>query len=276
MFRTSLKITLAIALGIALPAGMGSTVEAKSDCGKKVKKASAEQKCPRAKDCDKAKDCPQGQDCPHADSKNPQSCPKAENCPRAKCNKVFAPVCPLKLAKIDFMDKKHAPCGGSWLRLFNGENLEGWDRVQKDRPMSWKAKDGLLVNHSAHHGGGQRGVNIHTKKKFDDFEIYYEYRIPKGSNSGVYLRGRYEVQIFDSYQQKNVRNTTVNGAIWAVAVPYKDVDKAPGKWQSVYAKIVDKKVTVVLNGELIHDEFKVPFPTCCRATMGTQPSATCT
>jgi hypothetical protein len=299
MIRTSLKLTLIVALGFVITAGLSATAEAKSCCPKAKAKQDCDKakqceeakgcdkakdcpkaehcpkagdcdksksccphakKCPKAKDCDKAKDCPQAKDCPHCGCKKADTCPKEKDCPRAKCGKVFGMACPMKLNKIDWLDEEHHPNNGGWLRLFNGKNLNGWKKLQ-NRPMSWKAEDGMLVNHSAHHGEGQRGVNIYTEEKFDDFAIYYEYRIPEGSNSGVYLRGRYEIQIFDSYQQKDVRNTAVNGAIWAVAVPYKDVDKAPGEWQSVYAKIVDKKITVYLNGALIHDDFKVPFPT---------------
>jgi hypothetical protein len=154
------------------------------------------------------------------------------------------------------IDQAHAPQGGGWESLLNGEDLSGWHAVHEDRPMSWKVVDGMLANQP---GSDHRGTNIATDETFEDFELYYEYRYPEGSNSGVYLRGRYEIQIFDDGDKEPGPGT--NGGIWATAAPRVDATKGPNEWQSIYAKLVGKEVTVYLNGKLIHDKQHLPKPT---------------
>ncbi len=97
---------------------------------------------------------------------------------------------PDDLGKICFMDNYHKPSGDGWLRLFNGKDLTGWVQREADRPASFKVEDGVLKNVPP---AGGHGNDIYTEMKFQDFEVYYEYRIPAGSNSGLYLRGRYEI-----------------------------------------------------------------------------------
>ena len=75
--------------------------------------------------------------------------------------------------------------------IFNGKNLEGWMAQTKDKKNQWTASDGILINPSS-------GVNLLTVAQYDDFKLHIEARYPKGSNSGIYLRGRYEVQVEDS------------------------------------------------------------------------------
>ena len=160
--------------------------------------------------------------------------------------------------RVTYLDAKHAPKGKGWIALFNGKDLAGWHkRRDHDRPLSWKVADGAMVNDAGH---GKHGTDIVTDRKFDDFELYYEYRIPKGSNSGMYLRGRYEVQILDDYGAKPSPGT--NGGIWATAAPVKNASRPAGQWQSVYVKIVGKTVkVVVLNGQTIHENVEVPKAT---------------
>src|SRR5213078_4142530 len=71
--------------------------------------------------------------------------------------------------------------------LFNGKDLTGWE---PDNPSEnhWKAINGELVNEAA-------GANIGLTRKFDDFKLHIEYNCPDQGNSGVYLRGRYEIQV---------------------------------------------------------------------------------
>ena len=68
-----------------------------------------------------------------------------------------------------------------------GNDLTGWKSMTPDRPMSWKVVDGVMVNAPTE----AHGVNIYTEKRFDDFELYCEYRIGEKGNSGVFLRGIY-------------------------------------------------------------------------------------
>lgn len=160
------------------------------------------------------------------------------------------------------LDPRHAPRQGEgWLPLFNGRDLSGWKGRHGDLG-AWKVIAGEMVNDVR--PGGTPGSDILTTDSFYDFEIYYEYRIPEGSNSGVYLRGRYEIQIWDDYG-KTPRDGEVakrfNGALYKVAAPASQVSKPPNQWQSVFARIRDNQVTIVLNGTPIIESARVHEPT---------------
>lgn len=152
------------------------------------------------------------------------------------------------------------PEGPGWVSLFNGEDLTGW-KARHDGPLSWKVVDGVMVNDV---GPGITGVDLLTTREFQDFEIYYEYCIPEGSNSGLYLRGRYEIQIWDDHG-KVPRDAEVakrfNGALYGVAAPSAHVSKPPNQWQSVFARIVGNRVTIALNGTTTVDSVEVRQPT---------------
>lgn len=190
-------------------------------------------------------------------SKQCAGCPAKADCAKtcpgaAKCD----PKCPL--AGVEFLDKEHAPKGAGWMPLFNGRDVSGWKKQQADRPMTWSAVDGLLVNNPEGHG-----CNIYTEKKFKSFELYYEYRIPAGSNSGVFLRGQYEIQIRDDYgdpADQPVKDWG-NGGFWGKELPSKKVSKPPGEWQSTYVKLVGNTASMVLNGVTVHEGYTFDSPT---------------
>lgn len=159
------------------------------------------------------------------------------------------------------LDPGHAPrAGQGWSPLFNGKDLTGWNGRANDL-AAWKVVDGVMVNDV---GPGIHGADIVTTGRFYDFEIYYEYVIPKGSNSGLYLRGRYEIQIWDDYG-KELRDAEVakriNGALYNVAAPAVRASKPPEQWQSVFARILGHRVTIVLNGVPIIQGVEVRQPT---------------
>lgn len=158
-----------------------------------------------------------------------------------------------------YLDPAHAPKGAGWKPLFNGEDLSGWIPQVTDRPNSWSVVDGVLTNRPE---GGHRGVNIYTEKRFDDFELYYEYRILEHANSGVFLRGLYELQIVDDHGvPSDTPKDWGNGGFWGKKAPCKNVSKPAGEWQSMYVKLVGMTATVVLNGEVIIDSYTLPGPT---------------
>jgi hypothetical protein len=101
-------------------------------------------------------------------------------------------------------------------------------------------------------GGDQKGVDLVSDEKFRNFETYYEYRLPGHSNSGYYLRGRYEIQIPDSFGKPPSDHD--DGALYSLIAPSRNVSRETGQWQSVYAKIVGTRVTVIMNGEKIIDD----------------------
>jgi hypothetical protein len=133
--------------------------------------------------------------------------------------------------------------------LFNGENTEGWHLRNKDGHNSWTIEDGVLKNTV---GEGEHGTDLVTDKKYKDFTVRYEYLVPDGSNSGFYLRGRHELQILGDYERAETA-LGGNGAIYNFKKPDKFASKPGDEWQTVEATIVGDKITVTLNGELIHD-----------------------
>jgi uncharacterized protein len=137
--------------------------------------------------------------------------------------------------------------------LFNGTDLKGWRLRNPQGHKSWSVQNGMLVNVAT---GDQHGTDLVSEEKFKDFTVRYEYMIPRNSNSGFYLRGRYEVQILDDYL--SVRPTLHgNGALYNFRAPSAFVSRAPGEWQEAESTIKGDRITVVLNGVKIHDNVRI-------------------
>jgi hypothetical protein len=139
---------------------------------------------------------------------------------------------------------------GDPIRLFNGTDLSGWKVMGS--PNGWSVKDGILVNDAPQEPGKHKSyANIRTEKEFEDFNLTLEFRVPKGGNSGIYLRGIYEVQVADSYGRKPDSHGV--GGVYSRITPTENPAKAPGEWQSFDITLVDRHVTVILNGKKIID-----------------------
>jgi hypothetical protein len=95
-----------------------------------------------------------------------------------------------------------------------------------------------------------------TARKFTDFKLKAEFRYPKGSNSGIYLRGRYEVQIEDNFGHEPDSHEI--GGIYGFLTPITNAAKQPGEWQTLEVTLVGRAVTVVLNGEQVIDRQAIP------------------
>jgi hypothetical protein len=95
-----------------------------------------------------------------------------------------------------------------------------------------------------------------TTGKFDDFKLHAEFRIPKESNSGIYLRGRYEVQIEDGESEGLSRHSLAG--IYGFFAPCVNVAKKPGEWQTFDITLVGRVVTIVFNGERVIDRQSIP------------------
>jgi len=120
-----------------------------------------------------------------------------------------------------------------------GDDLGGW-RARDDRyPGCWAVADGVLKSTPP-------CVDIITEAEFDDFRLQVEFRYPPGSNSGVYLRGRYEVQIQDDLGKPP--DPLRMGGIYGFLRPKVDAAKPPGEWQTYDITLIGRRVTVVLNG----------------------------
>jgi hypothetical protein len=142
--------------------------------------------------------------------------------------------------------------GEGYRPLFNGKNMDGWKLRHESAQNGWKVQNGVLVNTPP-------STDIYTDEKFKDFQLHVEYMIPRGSNSGIYLRGRYEIQIQDDYGKP--AESHINGAIYGRITPTVNASKPAGEWQTVDATLVGKRVTVVLNGQKIIDNAELPGPT---------------
>lgn len=139
--------------------------------------------------------------------------------------------------------------------LFNGKDMDGWHLRNKDGKQSWSVQNGTLVNVLAK---DEHGTDLVSDDKFKDFVVRYEYFVPKGANSGFYLRGRHEIQILDD-AGANVKEPRPgsNGGLYTIAPASTMVSRKPGDWQTVEAKMVGDKVTVFMNGVKIHDDVVV-------------------
>jgi len=133
--------------------------------------------------------------------------------------------------------------------LFNGKDLTGWE---PDNPAEnhWKAQNGELVNQSA-------GANIRTIRKFDDLKLHIEYNCPQDGNSGVYLRGRYEIQV--EYEPPGTDDKFhAMGSIYGFIAPAVDMPRRPGQWESYDVTFVGRNVIVVRNGVTTIDNKEIP------------------
>jgi len=135
--------------------------------------------------------------------------------------------------------------------LFSGQDLTGWE---PDNPAAnhWIAQNGELQNLEA-------GANIRTTHKFGDFKLHIEYNCPRGGNSGVYLRGRYEVQIADDADRPPSNRGT--GSILGRIAPSLNAEKPAGEWQSLVVRLVGREVTVILNGIRVINRQSIDGPT---------------
>ncbi len=140
-----------------------------------------------------------------------------------------------------------------WIKLFDEENVSGWRHARDpEAEVTWfvDPEDDSLTN------DGDDGHNLATEDEWRDFEIMIDYRIPPGGNSGVYLRGRVEIQILDSSEQDTPRPGD-DGAIYNQAPPKVLASNPIGEWNTLHAQYVDNRITASLNGVLIHDEQEV-------------------
>jgi hypothetical protein len=142
---------------------------------------------------------------------------------------------------------------GEPLQLFNGQDLASWRLTDPNAVNGWSVKDGLLVNDPVQEQGQPRKNygNLRTDQEFEDFKLTLEVRVPKDGNSGVYLRGIYEIQVDDSYGRRLDAHSM--GALYSRIKPLLSAEKAAGQWQTMDLTLVDRHVSVVLNGKRIID-----------------------
>lgn len=140
---------------------------------------------------------------------------------------------------------------GEPIVLFNGRDLSGWRLSDPNKKNGWRVEDGVLVNDTPKtdfSGYGEYG-NLRTDHEFEDFQLMIEYNVPAGGNSGVFLRGMYEAQVLDP--DAGYRGTHGPGSIYGRIAPEVDVAKPGGEWNHYDLSLVDRHITVVLNGQRV-------------------------
>ncbi len=137
---------------------------------------------------------------------------------------------------------------GEWKSLFNGNDVSGWVTAKKDHGENiWKVDGGSLTN-------GKNGANdLCTVEEFRDYELEIEYKIPPKGNSGVYLRGQIEVQIFDSAGKDKLTSADAGAIYGGNFVALRNAQKPPGEWNKYRVLHVGHRITVWHNDALIQD-----------------------
>jgi len=138
---------------------------------------------------------------------------------------------------------------GEPVELFDGRSLEGWQTFGGG-PSGWRAENGMLLNDAPQEPGKHKSyANIRTAREFEDFKLTCGVRVPKGGNSGIYLRGIYEVQVSDAFGKPP--ESHIMGAIYSRITPSENASKPAGEWQRYEITLVDRHANVVLNGRTV-------------------------
>ena len=142
--------------------------------------------------------------------------------------------------------REKEPVWGTPVKLFNGKNLDGWKAMGTNQ---WVVENGVLRSPKS-------GANLVSERQFDDFKLHIEFRYPKGSNSGVYLRGRYEVQVEDSYGMAPLPD--LFSAVYGFLPPNEMAARKAGEWQSFDITLAGRRVTVIANGKKVIADQVIP------------------
>ena len=150
--------------------------------------------------------------------------------------------------RAPYLTRTSAPAWGKPVKLFNGKDLSGWKAVGAKN--QWVVKNGILTSpHS--------GANLISEQKFTDFKLHVEFRYHANSNSGVYLRGRYETQIIDNPKTDHP-SSHLFGGVYGFLVPSEMAAAGPNQWQTYDITLVGRMVTIVANGKTIICNQEIP------------------
>ena len=151
------------------------------------------------------------------------------------------------------LSRSTPPVWGQPVILFNGKNTKGWWFNKPGGADTWTVKDGILTGHGS-------GSDIISKRKFDDFKLHIEFNCEARCNSGVYLRGRYELQIADSAFGKAPSNRRT-GAVYGYLAPSPEIPITAGSWHTYDITLIGRNVTIVQDGQTVIDNQEIPGPT---------------
>ena len=145
------------------------------------------------------------------------------------------------------LGRARAPIWDAPVRLLNQNDLDGWQPMGASN--QWVVRNGVLSS-------PRSGVNLRTSRTFNDFKLHVEFRYPKESNSGVYLRGRYEVQVEDDYGREPYSHRF--SGIYGFVTPSEIVARPAGQWQTYDITLIGRQVTVVANGKMVICNQEIP------------------
>jgi Domain of Unknown Function (DUF1080) len=147
------------------------------------------------------------------------------------------------------LQRTSQPNWASAIPLFNGQDLTGWHEDKPGASPMWRVENGILIR-------PDRGPELINSRRFEDFKLHVEFNCGPDSNSGVYLRGRYEVQIeTDSASDPPSQRM---GGVYGFLAPSPEPARTPDKWQTYDITLVGRTITVVLNGTTVIDSQEIP------------------
>ncbi|MBS1804150.1 MAG: DUF1080 domain-containing protein [Acidobacteria bacterium] len=149
--------------------------------------------------------------------------------------------------KAPALKSPHTPKWGKPIQLFNGKDLSGW-KASGPGP-TWTVQDGNLITP----GHGQELIN---DQQFKDFKLQVEFKCDKDSNSGVYLRGRYEVQVETDSQAEPASHHT--GGVYGFLAASPELPRSPDQWQTFDITLLGRMLTVVQNGKTVINNQEIP------------------
>jgi hypothetical protein len=146
---------------------------------------------------------------------------------------------------------------GTPVELFDGKSLDAFTLANPDKP--WSIVDGLATNTAPTDSGtgrAVRGSNLISKQKFWNYRLHAEYKLDEGSHSGIYWRGRYEMQVVGDMGQPV--STTSHMSVYGRVAPLVNASIPDNEWNVMDGVIVGNRITVTLNGKKVHDNSTLP------------------
>jgi hypothetical protein len=150
--------------------------------------------------------------------------------------------------KAPLLLSKKAPAWGTPVTLFDGKTLNGWKLRDAKKKNGWAVVNGELAVVES-----KDNADLVSEQVFQDMKLHLEFNVDPKSNSGVYLRGRYEIQILDNPDQKMALDSHGCGAVYSRIAPKTVAAKPAGEWQAYDIEFVGRQVSVTLNGTKIVD-----------------------
>jgi hypothetical protein len=147
------------------------------------------------------------------------------------------------------LDRGGVLAWGKPIDIFNGRDLAGWHLSDPKAAQTWKVDKGTLISLG-------NGAELVTDRKFGDFKLHIEFKVAPGANSGIYLRGRYEVQVeHDSHPEAAELSL---GGIYGFIAPSPMPDHTPDVWRAYDITLIGRRVRVVLDGVSIIEDEEIP------------------